>query len=248
MPSWVPVYCVHPAAGLTQARAYLGVAVIQDQLYAIGGYDELRWLNSVERYDPLRDQWTSGECLGRLVYSFFPGWLVLNCRLYQASLKVSYGRWGLVWLAFMRLRYTTQALPPTQRWTSSLPQFPAPPREKGFCRQTAEVRVICMMPLCLQFGNCFTDKNIFIHLDYGKHLSWPVISNYCFQILVPMLLFVKVIHLMVQCAYSPHKHSNSVSILSISHSATWYIIVKARFPWVMSCLIASQNNFIAIIL
>lgn len=50
-----------PSAPLAQARAYLGVAVIHDQLYAIGGYDGSRWLNSVERYDPLRDQWTSGE-------------------------------------------------------------------------------------------------------------------------------------------------------------------------------------------
>ncbi|XP_071550708.1 kelch-like protein 40 isoform X2 [Panulirus ornatus] len=50
---WVPI------APLAQARAYLGVAVIHDQLYAIGGYDGSRWLNSVERYDPLRDQWTT---------------------------------------------------------------------------------------------------------------------------------------------------------------------------------------------
>ncbi|XP_053635521.2 kelch-like protein 20 isoform X2 [Cherax quadricarinatus] len=48
-----------PIAPLGQARAYLGVAVIHDKLYAIGGYDGSRWLSSVEKYDPLRDQWTS---------------------------------------------------------------------------------------------------------------------------------------------------------------------------------------------
>uniref|UniRef100_A0A0P4W6R1 Kelch-like protein diablo n=3 Tax=Scylla olivacea TaxID=85551 RepID=A0A0P4W6R1_SCYOL len=50
---WVPI------ASLGQARAYLGVAVIHDHLYAIGGYNGSQWLNCVERYDPLRDQWTS---------------------------------------------------------------------------------------------------------------------------------------------------------------------------------------------
>lgn len=48
-----------PIASLSQARAYHGVAVINDHLYAIGGYDGARWLSSVERYDPLRDQWTT---------------------------------------------------------------------------------------------------------------------------------------------------------------------------------------------
>lgn len=49
------------AASLGQARGYLGVAVINDHLYAIGGYNGSLWLNCVERYDPLRDQWTSGK-------------------------------------------------------------------------------------------------------------------------------------------------------------------------------------------
>ncbi|XP_045601854.1 kelch-like protein 20 isoform X2 [Procambarus clarkii] len=51
--TWVPI------APLGQARSYLGVAVVQDQIYAIGGYDGSRWLCSVEKYDPLSDQWTS---------------------------------------------------------------------------------------------------------------------------------------------------------------------------------------------
>ncbi|XP_068231439.1 kelch-like protein diablo isoform X2 [Palaemon carinicauda] len=51
--TWMPI------ASLSRARAYLGVAVIDDYLYAVGGYDGSYWLNSVERYDPLQDQWCS---------------------------------------------------------------------------------------------------------------------------------------------------------------------------------------------
>jgi hypothetical protein len=34
-------------------RAYLGVAVIDDVFYVIGGYDGLEWLNTVEQYKPI---------------------------------------------------------------------------------------------------------------------------------------------------------------------------------------------------
>ncbi|KAK4313697.1 hypothetical protein Pmani_014986 [Petrolisthes manimaculis] len=51
--TWIPV------APLGQARAYLGLAVLQDRLYAVGGYDGAKWLSLVEVYNPFRDQWTS---------------------------------------------------------------------------------------------------------------------------------------------------------------------------------------------
>ena len=35
------------------ARAYLGVAVVNDVLYAIGGFDGQNWLNTVEEYTPI---------------------------------------------------------------------------------------------------------------------------------------------------------------------------------------------------
>jgi N-acetylneuraminic acid mutarotase len=35
------------------ARAYLGVAVVNDVLYAIGGFDGQNWLNTVEKYTPI---------------------------------------------------------------------------------------------------------------------------------------------------------------------------------------------------
>ena len=34
-------------------RAYLGVAVVNDVLYAIGGFDGTNWLNVNEQYKPV---------------------------------------------------------------------------------------------------------------------------------------------------------------------------------------------------
>jgi hypothetical protein len=39
-------------ASMPTARAYLGVAVLNDVLYAIGGFDGTNWLNTVEQYTP----------------------------------------------------------------------------------------------------------------------------------------------------------------------------------------------------
>jgi hypothetical protein len=40
-------------APMPTARAYLGVAVLNDVLYAIGGFDGTNWLNTVEQYTPI---------------------------------------------------------------------------------------------------------------------------------------------------------------------------------------------------
>jgi hypothetical protein len=40
-------------ASMPAARAYLGVAVLNDVLYAIGGFDGINWLNTVEQYTPI---------------------------------------------------------------------------------------------------------------------------------------------------------------------------------------------------
>ena len=40
-------------ASMPTARAYLGVAVVNDVLYAIGGFDGQNWLNTVEEYTPV---------------------------------------------------------------------------------------------------------------------------------------------------------------------------------------------------
>jgi N-acetylneuraminic acid mutarotase len=40
-------------ASMPTPRAYLGVAVLNDVLYAIGGFDGTNWLNTVEQYTPI---------------------------------------------------------------------------------------------------------------------------------------------------------------------------------------------------
>lgn len=38
-------------------RCYVSVAVLDEHIYAIGGYDGHTRLNTVERYDPKTNQW-----------------------------------------------------------------------------------------------------------------------------------------------------------------------------------------------
>ncbi|XP_055345791.1 kelch-like protein 2 [Paramacrobiotus metropolitanus] len=44
-------------APLQQARSEVGVALVDDHIYAIGGYDRVRRLETVERYDPHANRW-----------------------------------------------------------------------------------------------------------------------------------------------------------------------------------------------
>lgn len=41
-----------------ERRCYVSVAVLDGLIYAMGGYDGYRRLNSVECYDPMTNQWT----------------------------------------------------------------------------------------------------------------------------------------------------------------------------------------------
>ena len=42
---------------MSKRRCGVGVAVLNQQIYAIGGHDGVSYLNSVERYDPITNQW-----------------------------------------------------------------------------------------------------------------------------------------------------------------------------------------------
>jgi hypothetical protein len=61
-----PVPAVSPdswkaKASMQVARAYLGVAVVKDKIYAIGGADPPDWVQALgtsEEYDPTKDTWT----------------------------------------------------------------------------------------------------------------------------------------------------------------------------------------------
>jgi len=49
---WIPLAPMH------EVRAYCGVAVVGSYLYAIGGFNGISWLRSMEKYCPLTNQWT----------------------------------------------------------------------------------------------------------------------------------------------------------------------------------------------
>lgn len=44
-------------APMSKRRCGVGVAVLHDLLYAVGGHDGQSYLNSIERYDPQTNQW-----------------------------------------------------------------------------------------------------------------------------------------------------------------------------------------------
>lgn len=43
---------------MSKRRCGVGVAVLNDLLYAVGGHDGQSYLNSIERYDPQTNQWS----------------------------------------------------------------------------------------------------------------------------------------------------------------------------------------------
>lgn len=55
------MYCYSNLIGVNISG--VGVAVVGQYLYAIGGFDDSSPLNSVERYDPSTDQWTYVACM-----------------------------------------------------------------------------------------------------------------------------------------------------------------------------------------
>ncbi|VDO94920.1 unnamed protein product [Schistosoma margrebowiei] len=59
MDQWIPI------ASMNSRRIGLGVAVLNRLLYAVGGFDGEKRLNTVERYDPEKDNWEELACLNR---------------------------------------------------------------------------------------------------------------------------------------------------------------------------------------
>lgn len=45
-------------APMSISRDAVGVCLLGDRLYAVGGYDGQVYLNTVEAYDPLTNEWT----------------------------------------------------------------------------------------------------------------------------------------------------------------------------------------------
>lgn len=55
-------------APISTPRDAVGVCLLGDKLYAVGGYDGQQYLNEVEAYDPQTNEWTkvSGLTSGQL--------------------------------------------------------------------------------------------------------------------------------------------------------------------------------------
>ena len=51
------------------ARGYLGLTTLNNNLYAVGGYDGYNCLTIAERYDPDLDSWTPIASMGTARYS-----------------------------------------------------------------------------------------------------------------------------------------------------------------------------------
>lgn len=45
-------------APLSMPRDAVGVCILGDKLYAVGGYDGQTYLNTMESYDPQTNEWT----------------------------------------------------------------------------------------------------------------------------------------------------------------------------------------------
>jgi len=45
-------------ADMPSARSYLSTSVVNGKIYAIGGWDGIRFFSPVEEYDPVADKWT----------------------------------------------------------------------------------------------------------------------------------------------------------------------------------------------
>ena len=45
-------------APISSPRDAVGVCILGDRLYAVGGYDGQQYLNEVESYDPQSNEWT----------------------------------------------------------------------------------------------------------------------------------------------------------------------------------------------
>lgn len=62
------------------ARSHMGVAVLKEYLYAIGGFNSTGYLESVERYSPTNNSWSSVTAMNAKRAN--PGVGILNDKLY----------------------------------------------------------------------------------------------------------------------------------------------------------------------
>ena len=75
--SWTPI------ASMGTARIYLGLTTLNNNLYAVGGYDGNINLNTAERYDPDTNSWTPIASMGTAREGL--GLTALNNNLYAVG-------------------------------------------------------------------------------------------------------------------------------------------------------------------
>jgi len=49
-------------APISNPRDAVGMCLLGDRLYAVGGYDGQHYLKDVESYDPINNEWTKVLC------------------------------------------------------------------------------------------------------------------------------------------------------------------------------------------
>ena len=65
-------------APISSPRDAVGVCILGDKLYAVGGYDGQQYLNEVESYDPQTNDWTKVCNRKQLLVVFIEGgWVKL---------------------------------------------------------------------------------------------------------------------------------------------------------------------------
>jgi len=57
-------------APISTPRDAVGVCLLGDRLYAVGGYDGQQYLSEVEGYDPQANEWTKVGVISMEIYSF----------------------------------------------------------------------------------------------------------------------------------------------------------------------------------
>ena len=81
-------------APISSPRDAVGVCLLGDKLYAVGGYDGQQYIKDVESYDPIANEWTKVHVL--LVYMFFVVFFCFFFNSCNGGVIVQYLMWYLL--------------------------------------------------------------------------------------------------------------------------------------------------------
>lgn len=72
-------------ASMSISRDAVGVCLLGDKLYAVGGYDGQTYLNTVESYDPQTNEWTQVQFLIRPYTTIY---LISSVPLFTSRIQI----------------------------------------------------------------------------------------------------------------------------------------------------------------